>query len=440
MKLNPTFITLWAGQALSALGSSMLSFALGVWVYQRTGSVTQFGLVVFCAMLPPVVLSPFAGVLVDRWRRKRVMVACDAGAGLCGLALFVLLARHGLQMPHVYVLTLVGSTFATFHQPAYGASLSLLLPDGAARGRANGMVQLGVAGAFVIGPLLAGVLLAAIGLRGILLVDCASFTLAAGSLAWLRFPELDGRASGQRQHFMHEMREGLAHIRGTQGLGWLLLLVASCNFSIGFVQVLFTPMVLAVSTQTVLGVLVSAGGAGMVVGGLATSAWGVPSQPMRGVWVGLALGGLCMALGGLRASVWLWGGAVFCYFVCIPLINASLQSIWQARVPAALQGRVFAVRNTVAFGSLPLAYLVSPLLATHFFEPWMAVHGALAPVIGSWFGTGRGRGMALMFVLVGLVLMALAAVVAGSRRLAAAGRTHASGADGLPASAAEEAA
>jgi MFS family permease len=238
MKLNPTFITLWAGQALSALGSSMLSFALGVWVYQRTGSVTQFGLVVFCAMLPPVVLSPFAGVLVDRWRRKRVMVACDAGAGLCGLALFVLLARHGLQMPHVYVLTLVGSTFATFHQPAYGASLSLLLPDGAARGRANGMVQLGVAGAFVIGPLLAGVLLAAIGLRGILLVDCASFTLAAGSLAWLRFPELDGRASGQRQHFMHEMREGLAHIRGTQGLGWLLLLVASCNFSIGFVQVL----------------------------------------------------------------------------------------------------------------------------------------------------------------------------------------------------------
>jgi Tfp pilus assembly protein PilX len=70
----------------------------------------------------------------------------------------------------------------------------------------------------------------------------------------------------------------------------------------------------------------------------------------------------------------------------------------------------------------------------------MAVHGALAPVIGSWFGTGRGRGMALMFVLVGLVLMALAAVVAGSRRLAAAGRTHASGADGLPASAAEEAA
>lgn len=422
MKLHATFLTLWAGQALSALGSSMLSFALGVWVYQRTGSVTQFGLVVFCAMLPPVVLSPFAGVLVDRWRRKRVMVACDAGAGLCGLALLILLARQDLDMPHVYALTLLGATFASFHQPAYAASVALLVPDGETRGRANGMVQLGLAGAFVAGPLLAGVLLAATDLRAILLVDCASFTIAAVSLALLRFPELDRRSGGSQPPFMQELREGLAHIRDTAGLRWLLLLVAACNFSIGFVQVLFTPMVLTVSTEAVLGVLVSVGGAGMVVGGLATSTLGVPTQPLRGVWGGLAIGGLCMVLGGLRASVWLWGGAVFCYFICIPLINASLQSIWQDRVPGTLQGRVFAVRNTVAFGSLPVAYLASPWLATHFFEPWMAADGALALALGPWFGAGPGRGMALMFVLIGLVLMALAGAVAGSRRLAAVGR------------------
>lgn len=417
MKNYTAFLVLWGGQTLSALGTSILSFALGVWVFQRTGSVSDFGMTVLLGMLPFVVLSPFAGVLVDRWPRKRVMMICDIGAALCGLSLFAFLAREALELRHVYVLTLLGSVFASFHRLAYGASISVLVPEESVRGRANGLIQLGLAGSFVVGPLIAGLLLAAVGLRGVILIDCASFSVAVVSLAMVRFPELVADVSTPGKHFLKEFRQGLTHIRGHAALLPLLALVAFANFSIGFVQVLFTPMVLSTSTQTVLGVLVALGGAGMIVGSLATSTLGVPARAMRGVWIGLASGGVCMILGGLRPSVWLWGSSVFCYFVAISVISTCLQGIWQANVPPALQGRVFSVRDTISFASLPLAYVVSPLLAKHFFEPWMSARGLLAPTVGRWLGTGAGRGMALMFVVIGVVLMAVAMWVARLRSL-----------------------
>lgn len=408
MKNYTAFLVLWAGQTLSALGSSILAFALGVWVYRKTGSVSDFGLTMLFGMLPHIVLSPFAGVLVDRWPRKRVMMVCDLGAAFCGFTLLAFLTREALELRHIYALTLLGAVFASFHGLAFSASISILVPDPAARGRANGLIQLGMAGSFVVGPLIAGVLLTAVGLRGVLLIDCASFTVAALSLLIIRFPELVADATRPVTHFMEEFRQGLTHMRGHVGLLPLLLLVAFTNFSIGFVQVLFTPMVLSISTQTVLGVLVALGGAGMVAAGVATSVLGVPARPMRGVWMGLAFGGVCMILGGLRPSVWLWGISVFCYFVAVSVISTCLQSIWQAAVPPTLQGRVFSVRDMVSFASMPLAYIVSPQLATHFFEPWMAEHGPLASTLGTWFGTGVGRGMALMFVMIGFVLVAVA--------------------------------
>jgi hypothetical protein len=278
-------------------------------------------------------------------------------------------------------------------------------------------MQLGLSGAFVIGPLVAGVLLSWLGLRGVVLLDGASFLVAALALCRVQLPELSPEHKRERRPFLHEFNDGLQHVRSHAGLVALLGLVAASNFSIGFVQVLFTPMVLQIASQETLGILVSLGGAGMVLGGIACSWRGVPTPAMRGVCYGLAFGGACMVVGALRASVVLWGVSVFCYFLSIPLINTSLQSIWQQRVPAALQGRVFAVRNMVSYTCLPLAYVLSPWLAAHWFEPWMMRDGALASTLGVWLGTGAGRGMGLMFLCIGVVLMGLAVFAARNRRL-----------------------
>jgi len=411
------FLVVWAGQCLSLLGSSILSFALGVWVYQQTGSVRSFGLVIFCAALPHVLLAPISGVLVDRLPRQKVMLACNLGAAVSAALLLLFLAQGLLAPGQVYWLTLLGTTCMAVHQLAYAASVSTLLPERALRAKAAGMMQLGVASAFVIGPLVAGVLLAWIGLRGVIVLDGLSFLLAAAALCLVRLRELAPEERRARRPFFTEFGEGLQHVRTHAGLAALMALVAASNFSIGFVQVLFTPMVLQIATQETLGLLISIGGAGMVLGGIACSVRGVPARAMRGVWLGLACGGACMAIGALRASVPLWGASVFCYFLSIPLVNASLQSLWQQRIPAALQGRVFAVRNMLSYTCLPLAYVLSPWLATHWFEPWMARDGALASSLGAWLGTGAGRGMGLMFLIVGLVLLVLAVFAALSRSL-----------------------
>jgi DHA3 family macrolide efflux protein-like MFS transporter len=406
------FSAIWIGECVSTLGSSMLSFALGVWVYQQTGSAADFGLVIFFAALPQVLFAPIAGVLVDRWPRQRLMLMCNLGAALCSFALLMLAQSGALGVSAIYALVLLGSLCGCTHQIAYSAWVTTLFADESARARANGMVQLGFAVAFVAGPAIAGSLLPRLGLASIILLDCCGFLAAAFTLAVIRLPDLARKPREVPASFLFELRAGLRYIHGHSGLGLLLLIAAVSNFSVGFVQVLFTPMVLAATTQDVLGVLVSLGGVGMVLGGIACTLWGIPKQPLHAVVAGLACGGLCLLVGAQRAAVALWAISIFVYFVMMPLINASLQSLWQRHVPKDLQGRAFAVRNMISFVTLPFAYVISPWLAQRWFEPSMMPDGALAASMGRWIGAGPGRGMALMFMLAGVAQLILAAIVA----------------------------
>jgi MFS family permease len=422
------FLVVWAGPTLSALGSSLLAFALGVWVFQRTGSAGAFGATVFCAVVPHVLLAPVAGVLVDRWPRRRMMMACDLGAALVALALAAIVGAREPTLAQVYALIALGAVFNCFHQLAYAAAMTGLLPDAGERARGNGLVQLGLGLAFVAGPLLAGALLTVLPLGRLILIDCASFLVAWATLLLVRMPEPVAAHAPERRGVRAEFRAGLAVIRAEPALLALLFVVAASNGAIGLTQVLFTPMVLTVSSATVLGVLLSLGGAGMVLGGVVASVWR-PADPVRGVRAALALGGFAMVVGGVRASAWLWGVGVVGFFVSVPLLTASLQNIWQQRVPAPLQGRVFAVRSIVAAACLPLAYLGAPWLATHAFEPWLAPAGALATSAGAIVGTGSGRGIALMFVLAGLSLVGLAAATARLVRGAERARENAATAE-----------
>lgn len=412
-----TFYWVWGGQSLSALGSSIQGFAIGVWIYQHTGSLMNFSMAMLCALLPQLLLAPLAGVFVDRHSRRHIMMLCDLGAALCALGLFGLLRADALQMHYLYGLSILTASLSCFHQLAYSASVSVLVPEPAKRPRANGLVQLGMASAFVAGPVLAGFLLSRIGLQGIALLDSASFLIALSSLALVQFPAHNHAQSAKRDGFWQDFRQGLAYFRGRWDLLLLLSLVAACNFAIAFLQVLFTPMVLTVSTQEVLGILLSIAGTGMIAGGLASSLRLATKRPLTAVWLGLAVCGLCMSLAGMRAAVPLWGATLFVFFAAIPVVNANLQGIWQHQVAPAFQGRVFAVRSLIASICAPLAYVLSPWLASGYFEPWLSSNGALATSLGAWFGTGQGRGMGVMFTLMGCVLLILALCLAANRRL-----------------------
>jgi len=405
-----TFLTLWLGQTVSLLGSGLSSFALGVWVYQRTGSVTQFALTLFFNVLPGVLLSPVAGALVDRWDRRRAMLVSDAGAGASTLAIALLPFAGQLEGGHIYAAVAASSAFQSLRWPALSASIPLLVPK-EALGRANGLVQTGMALAQTFAPLLAGVLLGVLGLAGLVLLDVLTFACAVLTLLIIRIPKpRPATGDGPRRPLLREAAYGWTYIAQRPGLMALLLLFTACNFIMGLLTVLITPMVLSFTTPEVLGRVLSATGAGMLAGGLVMSLWGGPRRRILGIFATLMLQGLALLIGGLRPSALLIAAASFLFLFGFPVLSASSQAIWQSKVAPGVQGRVFAMRQMLALSSIALARLAAGPLADQVFEPLLAPGGPLAESVGRVLGVGPGRGIALFFLVLGIAeLLVLAA-------------------------------
>jgi MFS transporter, DHA3 family, macrolide efflux protein len=190
----------------------------------------------------------------------------------------------------------------------------------------------------------------------------------------------------------------------------LLVYFAIANFASGVIISILVPMLLTITTPAVLGLVVSIAGSGMLTGSLIMSAWGGPRRRIRGVFGFELLKGMGILLIGLRPEVWLAAiGAVIAHF-SIPFAAASNQAIWQAKIPQEMQGRVFAIRQMVARSMTPLAFLIVGPLADHVFEPFMRSSLGLSKIIGAVIGSGAGRGMGLLFSLMGLIII-IAAVM-----------------------------
>ena len=322
------FLIVWFGQLISLIGSGLTSFALGVWVYQRTGSVTQFSLILLSAMLPSILISPVAGAFVDRWNRRWCMILSDSGAGITTVAIALLLTTGNLEIWHIYLAVSLSSVCKGFQLPAYTASTSSLVPKEFLP-RASGMVQSAEACAQLISPLLAGVLLGIIQLEGVILIDFATFLFALTTLLFVRFPDaktaalpLDGKASLWR-----EAVEGGTYIFVRPGLLALLIIFALNNFVLGMIEVLFTPLVLSFTSVTVLGTIQSIGGAGMLLGSVVMSIWGGPRTLIRGVFGFAFLSQLCiLALGYAPMPPFLlWLSSCFSS-ACLSLMDIAMRS------------------------------------------------------------------------------------------------------------------
>jgi amino acid adenylation domain-containing protein len=407
------FTWIWLGQLVSMLGTGLGSFALGLWVYRATGSVTEFALISVFGAVASLVASPVAGALVDRWDRRRIMIASDAAAACCSLTLVALLFTDSLQIWHVYVLVAGLATTAAFQQPAFLASVSLLVPR-RFLGRANGMAQLGQALAQTVAPMIAGALLIALDLEGIIAIDLATFVFGAAMVLRVAIPRPAEPADRDRgwRALLRDSAQGWLYVRERPGLLGLLALLAAANLSLGMVQVLVTPLVLSFASAAVLGTILSVSGVGMVAGSLAMTLWGGPRRLVRAILGLFFVEGVLLMVGGLRPNPILAGLAALVFLVCQPIINGSNLVIWQRKVPPELQGRVLGLQRVVAMSALPVAFAVAGPLADRVFEPLLAPEGALVGTVGKVLGTGDGRGIGLMFILLGLALV-LTALLGG---------------------------
>lgn len=405
------FLVIWAGQMVSVLGSGLTAFAIPVAIYQKTGSAEALGLLMFAWMLPTVLLSPLAGALVDRWDRRAVLIAADAGEAVATLALALLVLNGHFDLGYLFVITVLGACLETFQEPAFSASIAALVPK-EHHGRALGMVQLLSPASMIVAPLLGGALLVAVGLGGVIAIDAASFVVAVAGLAVVAIPSPPRAAAGGEggsgaalRRFVHEAGEGARFLRARPGLMGVLVFFALMNFWMSFVNPLVPALLLSFTSPLRLATVQAAVGAGMLLAGAVISAWGGPRRKMRAMFVTVALAGVAVAALGARAALAPILVAAFFWAMCVPLLTTASGALWLEKTPQELLGRVSALRRMVIMSLMPLATLAAGPLAQRVFEPLMAPGGALAGSVGAVIGTGKGRGIGLLLMVMGGLTM-----------------------------------
>jgi MFS transporter, DHA3 family, macrolide efflux protein len=396
------FLVICCGQMVSLFGTGVTGFALGVWAYQRTGSVTQYSIILLFNVLPIVLLSPVAGALVDRLDRRRVMIASDCAAGLAVLTLAALFFSVRLAIWHIYVLLSIASAAQAFRWPALAASMTSLVP-GPQIGRASGLMQMSGATAQVLAPLAAGALWLPLGVAGLLALDFATFLLAVLTVLAVHIPRAEtASAASTRESLLRPLGYGWIYLRRHAGLLALLALFAGSNFTMGLLTVLITPLVLSFASTRVLGTVLSVASGGLLAGSSFMVAWGGPRRRLAGIGVAMAVQSLVLLLGGWHPNAPRLAASAFVFLFGYAVINTCSQALWQSKVAPDIQGRVFALRQMIALSALPLSRLVAGPLADKVFEPLLAPGGRLAGTLGRVLGVGSGRGIGLLIILLGL--------------------------------------
>jgi MFS transporter, DHA3 family, macrolide efflux protein len=396
------FTLVWAGQLVSVLSTNMTAFALTIWVFEKTGSATALGLMQVFFITPYLLITPFAGVMVDRHNRKLMMAVSDMVAGVATISILVLQGMGMLQVWMLYAAAIFQGLGNAFQWPAYSATISLMVPK-EKYGRANGMMSLIDSGPGVLAPLMAGALLPLIGLTGILSLDVATFIFAIIVLLFVFIPQPPRTVAGavSQGNIFKESTFGFKYIFARPSLLGLQLVFLFGNLCMGIAFTVLAPMILLrTGNNTVsLGLSQSAGAIGGVVGGIAMSLWGGFKRRVHGVLAGWMIASFFASLIGLSVWLPLWIGAMALSSLFNPLINGSNQAIWQSKVAPDMQGRVFSARTLIAWLPNPIAPLIAGLLADYVLEPAMSTPGGLSLSLGGLIPPGPGAGMALLIVL-----------------------------------------
>ncbi len=411
------FLRIWAGQTVSLVGSGLSEYALSLWVYQQTQSVTQFAFVLLFRTLPVIVLSPLAGVLADRWERRRVMILSDAGSGLCTILLAGLFATGTLQVWQVCLLTSLSAAFGTLQTPAYLAAITSLVP-GEELGRVNGLLQLSQAITEIAVPVLAFSLVGAAQVTGILAIDFTTFLVALTTLWRARLPRTVRANTDAETGTIGFFVEGLRYLRARADLRRLLAFNAIFAFLSGMLAPLLIPLFTGLTSVQGMGLALGVAGGGLLGGSLLMSTRGGLGSARANILIGSALFGLALTGAGLIPHI---GAVAICAAAAhfaFPLVLGSSQALWQSAIVLEIQGRLHAVRQLILRGLQPVAMILAGVAADRVFEPALAPGGSVARILGEWIGTGPGRGAALLVACIGAAALALSLASSVTRTFA----------------------
>jgi len=401
-----SFVLLWFGQSISSLGSSMTSFAITIWAFERTGSALTLSISGMLIMAPKMVLGVLVGPFIDRMNKKTIMLISDIGAGLCTLTLFLLLRADSLEIWHIYSLNFVSSILGSFQYPANDVAISLIVPNKYYI-KASGMQSFSSGIIQILSPIFAAFLLGFTDMSVVIIFDFVTLVFACSTLAFLVKIPFVRKIIGQKfsiKHHLFELRSGFSIIWDSTLLKKLLLFMAIINLLAGLTYYnILSPMILARSgyNAKVLGFVNGAIGLGGIMGGFLIIFMPTMKSKVKTMFLyaGLSFffGDILFAFGN---SMWTWGIAGFLSSVFIPPLVANESYFWRTIIPIEVQGRAFSFRYAMKSGMIPVGMLIGGILADGVFEPFMASESNPLSFI---FNSGKGMGMALMFLITGIL-------------------------------------
>lgn len=405
------FFALLGGQLISVVGSGMTRFGLSIWILAETGDTTAYTTMIFFAVFPAGLGALFTGPFIDRWDRRKLFIGANLVASLAILVMAILFFTNSVTLWHLYLAMTVNGIASAFISPAMQSSARLLVPKEKLN-RASGLSQLLRPMETILAPSLAGLIVSAFGLEVVFIIDVITFIINIIILWMLIIPRPPQTAvQSGRAGFWAELSAGFRYIKERPAFILLMSLFTITLFLLpGMGYSLITPLVLSFETEKVLGLILSFFGIGSIIGGVFLASWPANRRRMNGILSALAVAGAAAALMGIWENPWTIGLGVFLTGLSFVFVTGLNQVIWQVKSAPEMQGRLFALMGTLAVIGQSLGILVAGPLAGRVFQPLLESGGRLAGSIGTLIGTGAGRGMGFMFILIGLTVFGVVLV------------------------------
>lgn len=409
------FLIIWAGDLISSIGSGMTAFALSVYVYSMTKNVSTVSLITLLAFLPTILLSPLGGVLADRYDRRLLMVIGDLLSGLGVLYILIYIRQGFTSLLPVYTGVFISSIFVSLIEPSYKAGISdLLTKDEFAK--ANSLMQIASGSKYLISPVLAGFLLKYFDISLILAIDIGTVFITSACTMFVRSKIGFNKKQSEKSMFS-EFKEGCVYIVRHKELRALIIVMTAVCFFAGFIQILSKPIILAFGDSKTLGMAESLSSIGLLLGSVFIGITGIKKNYRTVLMTAGIICGMGMLSFGFSKSFISLAASMFVVFFSLPFINTCADVLARVSISNELQGRIWGLIGLISQMGMILAYACSGFLADRVFEPLVAGEGRYSLLIRNIIGSGAGRGSALLLVISGLGMAAIAIYIGNNKYL-----------------------
>lgn len=380
------FAIIWTGQLFSTLSSSIIGYAVVFWLSMETRSAEVLAFATIAALLPQLVVGPFSGVFIDRWDRRRTMIASDIFIAVCSFIMALMFLEGDVKIPFVYTLLVLRSLGSAFHVPAMQASVPLLAPESELM-RISGINQVIQSLSVIAGPALAALMISVLNMTWVLLFDVVGAIIAIVSLLMVNIPNPPKKSDAPAPHLFREMLEGLRVIYTHKGLLWVFIIIVLAYFFIMPVAALFPLMTInhfGGGTYQMSMVEV-AWGLGMLAGGALLGIKKFRISEITMINATFIVLGLTFALSGVLpvSGFWIFAGLTLIGGVSMSLYSGAFMVVMQTTIDPGMLGRVLSLYGSITllpamFGLLQTGFIADSIGVTNAF----LISGSLITLLG----------------------------------------------------------